>query len=583
MILTELTRLYDRLADMQHDNEPLVPPYGFSIEKVSFCLIVRPDGELVRVEDVRDHAGTRPVPVSMDVPLHWKRPGSGVTPFFLCDNSAYLLGADAKGNLERSAACHAASLQMHAALAEKASDDSQLQAVAAFLKQATALSSSELDYYDELIAGGNIVFRVDGHRFYVHQTADATRLWMDWMASAHQGVPKGTCLVTGESGPIAAVHPAIKGVRGGQSTGVSIVSFNLDAFCSYGKSQGYNAPISDSAAFKYVAALNHLTADYKHRIQIADSTTVFWAERHTPFESVFQIAFSGDFDGEGDDAVRVQLLRLRDGKPLDQIDEDVRFFVLGLAPNSARASVRFWLRDTVGTFARHLSEHLSDCAIERQYENQHEIVPIWQLVNESARRYVGSGRERKTINGDPNPMLASALTRAVLTGVEYPRTLLAAFVGRVRADGEVNYVRMSAIKAVISRRRRRNQKEEVPMALQKDFQSTGYQLGRLFAALERAQRAALGEINATIKDRYFGAASSTPARVFPILLRLSQHHIAKADWGRAADRTIAEIVDGITEFPKYLNLEEQGLFAIGYYHQRNEFFKRKEEREVANG
>lgn len=582
MILQELVRLYDRLSSEQRSGSSAVPPYGYSSEKVSFCAVITDHGELVRIEDIRDQTGKKPRPVLMHVPEHTKRT-VGVQPFFLCDNAIYLLGLDTKGKPERAAACHEATLELHQRAAAQTDEGSELRAAAAFLEDAPQLSEDQLLFSEELTAGANLVFRLDGVHHYVHQSDAAARVWGSLLAERLESAQSGSCLVTGEYAPLAVLHPPIKGIRGGQSTGTSLVSFNLDAFTSYGKDQGLNAPVSDVAAFKYVAALNHLTGSNERKVMIGDATTVYWAERASRFENVFGFAFGGDSDDESSQHVRSQLLRLRDGKPLSEVDPEISFYVLGLAPNAARASVRFWLKDTVGAFAQHLAQHLQDCGIERQFDSEPETIPIWRFVKESARRYVGSGRDRKVIDMDPNPTIVAAVARSILSGSDYPAGMLSAVVRRARSDGEINYVRMAALKAVITRFRRRNGRKEVPMALDRENDSIGYQLGRLFAALERAQRAALGEVNATVKDRYYGAASSTPGRVFPILMRLSQHHIAKAQWGAAVDRIIGDVVDRIGAFPAYLSLEEQGLFAIGYYHQRNDFFRKKDKEEEQNG
>lgn len=584
MILQELVRLYDRLAE-QSSEDPggqTVPKYGFTVEKVSFCIVIKEDGSFVRVEDVRDQSANSPRAVMMTVPAHAKRT-VGITPFFLCDNSTYVLGVDSKEKGDRTKDCHRAFVELHQRIGQSNPEVDEIQSVVKFYKSYEPAWLEDVGFREELISGVNIVFRLDRVHRFIHEMPGVVHAWNTYVATIGSSADSGFCLITGEFQPVAVLHPAVKGVRGGQPTGTSIVSFNLDSFRSFGKEQGRNAPVSELAAFKYVAALNYLTSSRDRKVQIADATTVFWAERATQFENVFGMMFAGNESREEEGEVFTQLKLLRDGKRLIEMDRDIKFFILGLAPNASRVSIRFWLRDSVGEFEDHLAQHLRDCAIEKQKPFDPEVIPIWSLVRESARRYAGSGKDRKQIDGDPNPNLAGALTKAVLTGENYPKLLLSAFVNRVRSDGEINYVRVAAIKAAITRTRRKSRKKEVPMALQKDFDSPGYQLGRLFGAIERAQTMALGDINATVKDRYFGAASSTPARVFPVLLRLAQHYISKADSGGWIDRQIAEIMDGIATFPKFLPLEEQGLFAIGYYHQRNSFYAPKATKEENNG
>lgn len=577
MILQELVRYYDRLAA---SNKADLPRPGWSREPVSFAIVIDENGNLVRIEDTRNHDGARPTPARMTVPEHTKRPGQQQKPFLLCDNSSYLLGVDGKGKPERSANCLEAARGLHREASKLIPESVELRAVSAFLDNWSPDRADFLEFREEVTGGGNLVFRLQGQNRFVHELPPAASAWNRVRSTSHEDVAAAQCLVTGMAEPVARLHPPIKGVRGGQPTGTSIVSFNLDAFQSYGKNQGDNAPVSEGAAFKYVAALNYLLAPDGRRISLADATTVFWAERETKFENVFGFIFGGGEAASED--IRIALERIRSGKPMDDIDPDIRFFVLGLAPNQSRLCVRFWFRDTVGHFAENIGDHLRDCAVERRFENEPESIPIWHLVSETATRRPRD-KTKKPDRGDPNPTLAASLARAVLTGTDYPRALLSAMLNRIRADGDVHYFRVAAIRGVINRSRRRVNKEELPMALDETLVSPGYQLGRLFAVLEKAQSDALPGINASIKDRYYGAASSTPGRVFPILIRLTQHHVAKAEWGRVTDRTMASVMDAVSEFPATLNLEQQGLFALGYYHQRNALYRKREEGEGSNG
>jgi CRISPR-associated protein Csd1 len=575
MILTELVRLYERLLK---EVETDVPAFGFSTEQVSFCLVIAQDGTLIDVEDVRDHEGKTPRGIPQSVPAHDKR-AVNIRPFFLCDNATYLLGLDAKGKPERTAKCHESSRKLHTELADSAPSVSPLRAIAAFFDRWKPEQAEGLPYFEEIRKGGNLVFRIDGQTGFVHGLEDVVQAWSDYVSAAVEDTTSGICLITGTKSPIARLHPPIKRIKDAQPTGASIVSFNLDSFRSYGKEQGYNAPVSEAAAFKYVAALNYLTSDYDHRVQIGDATTVFWSESMSQFDSIFGAIAGGAMDSATDEALRAQLLRLTRGKPLSNVPLESKFFVLGLAPNSSRVSIRFWQSNTIAEFANRLGAHLRDFALEKQYDGQRDFVSIRDVVREVAPKQLSEERKSQV-----NPRLAGDVTQSILMGTRYPRTLLSAMVTRFRADGDINYIRCSATKGYINRERRIAQQEEVPMSLNEDFDSRGYRLGRLFAALEKAQRDALGDINASIKDRYFGAASSTPARVFPILLRLTQHHVSKAEWGRATDRRIGEIMDGIEDFPAFLPLEEQGLFALGYYHQRNAFYaKRESTKEKDNG
>jgi CRISPR-associated protein Csd1 len=275
-----------------------------------------------------------------------------------------------------------------------------------------------------------------------------------------------------------------------------------------------------------------------------------------------------DFDDNAE--LRRTLEAVREGKPLQGIDPDIKFYILGLSPNAARIAVRFWYVCTVGQLEERIGQHFRDLRIQKSFDSEPDFPGVWRLLRETVNQ--------KASDKSPQPLLAGAVLRSIVEGTAYPQALQNAVINRIRADQEINYVRAAILKAVLVRKNRLYQQGmEVSMALDKENKNPAYLLGRLFAVLERAQQDALGAgINATIKDRFFGSASATPKVVFPQLLRLAQHHIEKAEYGRMRDKQIEEILADLTEFPAHLSLDEQGLFAIGYYHQRQDFFKGKE-------
>ena len=428
----------------------------------------------------------------------------------------------------------------------------------------------------------NVVFRIDGAgREFLHERPFVRDIWSN---SLEQG-QNGLCLVTGERGSIARLHPSVKGVAGAQPAGASMVSFDKDAFKSFGKERGANAPVSERAAFAYTAALNTLLErDSRRRIRIGDATTVFWAEaagdeaHAAAAEDLFSLMLDPPPTDE-EESVKVadKLAAVAEGRPLAEVnpavDEDTRFCVLGLAPNAARVSIRFWHRNSIGEFARRIAEHWDDLRLEPT--PWRTLPAAWRLLRETAAQ----GKAQNV-----PPTLGGALMRAILGGGPYPRSLLAAVVGRMRADKHVTGRRAAICKACLARDHRLDLGEEdVPVGLSREETNPAYRLGRLFAVYESVQRAALGHnVNATIRDRYFGAASATPASVFPLLARNSTHHLAtlrKGEKGGLAhwfDGQIDEILAGMgTEFPRSLRLEDQGRFAIGYHHQRET--KRKDD------
>jgi CRISPR-associated protein Csd1 len=402
------------------------------------------------------------------------------------------------------------------------------------------------------------------------------------------------CLVTGELRPAARLHPAIKGVNGAQSSGASIVSFNQDSFNSFGKAQGENAPMSDEAAFAYTALLNHLLRrdpGNRQRLSVGDTTVVFWAEADDAGEAeAAEDLFAGlmtdrhdaDTDAQATQKLRVALEVVAKGRPLAEIDPRLqagtRMVVLGLAPNASRLSIRYWLRDSLGALAERLRAHTRDLELE-PLPWKSPPTP-WRLALCTAPT-----REGKAKAEDVSPLLAGELMRAILIGGRYPQSLLANLVMRMRADGDIGGLRVALCKAVINRDQRLAASEEthkeVPVSLDTQLEDPAYLLGRLFAVLEGAQRAALGgQVNATIRDRYFGAAAATPALVYGMLLHNAQNHLARVRKDKAGlavnlEKDIREIVDKLPpHLPKSLNLKSQGTFAVGYYHQAEARFKK---------
>lgn len=585
MIIQALCAYYDRLLS---DPESGISPPGYSKAKVGYGLILSVQGELLNIIDLRVTRGKKLVSRELVVPEQLKR-ASGIAPNFLCDNCCYVLGLDAKGKPER-AQLQFREFRTHQHELLDDVQDVGATAVLRFLDgwdPARAANNPIVkEQSDGLVEGGNIVFLLAGTTEYVHTRPAIRTVWGRYKENAI-GSKVGRCLVTGEQGPIARLHPNIKGVADAQSTGACLVSFDKTAFTSYGKEQSYNAPISQTATFAYTTALNYLLAGEKHRMRIADTTVVFWAERTGPgveediFAELFDPSWSSSEAGKGEEPrrdpettklVRDILMRVRAGQSItddmNQFDPKARFYILGLAPNASRLAVRFWHVDSFGRIIEKISRHYTHMAIEKSWATDPDFIPLWQLLKESAPL------------GDVNnisPLLAGALTRAILLGLPYPQSLYTSTLSRIRADQKVTYARAAMLKAcLIHNFIHKDQQREVieSMNLSEKNTEVSYRLGRLFALLEKAQQDANTGINATIRDRYFGAASATPRAVFPLLLRLAQHHIAKAEYGFALDKKVEDIIALIDGFPAHLNLEEQGLFVLGYYHQRNALYKK---------
>lgn len=581
MILSALCDYYQRLLEQGTDG---VSPFGYSQEKISYAVLLATDGSVIGVNDVRDTSGKKPVPRLLGVPQPEKRT-SGIKSNFLWDKTSYALGVSGKDG-ERVALEHAAFRELHLqALAEEA--DPGLQALVKFLQSWTP-DQFQLPLFDQEMLDSNLVFRLDGQEHYLHESPAAQTARSRLLVGGESR--EGLCLITGRRQPLARLHPAVKGVYGAQSSGASIVSFNLESFTSYGKSQGENAPISEQAAFAYTTVLNHLLRPGEHnrqRLRIGDASVVFWAQSTNAAtaaqaEATFwSMLEPPSDDGQEAEKLRSALVAVAEGRPLHELDpqmeDGTRLFVLGLSPNASRLSIRFWETNSLETFAQRLGQHFQDLHIEPL---PWKTAPaIWRLLYATA-----PSRDGKAKAEDVPAHLAGEMTRAILTGGRYPRSLLATLIMRMRADGDISGLRVALCKAVIARERRLSGKtnpEELPMSLDKEAGNPGYRLGRLFAVLESAQRLALGDkVNATIRDRYYGAASATPAMVFPMLLRNAQNHLSRLRKDKPGmvvtlERDIAEIIAGLgSQFPRSLRLEDQGRFAIGYYHQSQARFAR---------
>jgi CRISPR-associated protein Csd1 len=569
MILQALNAYYERLAA---DDASEVPLRGFSREPVPFALEIDRDGALKQVLDLRDDSKKKN-PARLVLPEKLKTSGSGFSANFIWDNTGYVLGMDEKGKPERAAQAFQAFRDRLAEVGGTLEEDEGFAAVLAFLARWNPQSALEWPEWKDA-AGRNLVFRLSGERRFVHERPAVRSAWLAYYEKNTSDV-LGQCLVTGETGPIARIHPKIQGVKDAQATGASLVSFKPSSFTSYGKDQSYNAPVGEESAFNYTTALNELLSrGSRQKVQIGDATSVFWTERKTRTESFLPFVFSQSED-QGDLAgLRLFLEAIRDGKIPDEFkpEADTRTFILGISPNAGRISVRFWHVDTVAGIWDKIGRHFADLNIVKQYENEPDFPPQWLLLKATAKR-----EDLDNLS----PLLSGAFMRAVFTGAPYPDALLSTVVGRIRAEQKITYARAALIKAALVRNARiRGLTPEVSVSLDEQSMNVPYRLGRLFAVLEKLQQEAIPSANTTIKDRYFGSASAAPRAVFPVLLRLAQHHVAKIEYGYVHDKRIADILDGINmangAFPAHLPLEDQGLFGLGYYQQRVKLWTKKE-------
>ncbi len=577
MILQALVEHYEDLAAQGRLARP-----GWSDSKISYALYINDAGALeqaVSLKDERDQGKKKMlVPRSMCLPAPVKR-SSGVAANFLWDNSSYILGIDEKGKFRRSLECFAACKALHHLLLDGV-DSPAARALLAFFDGWDPSRAREhpalADKLEDILAGANLAFRYDGA--FLQDDPLIRAAWQEYYDAAGDG-PEMVCLVTGKRGAVEAVHPAIKGVAGAQSSGAALVSFNGGAFCSYGREQNLNAPVSKYAAFAYTSALNHLLADRDYAGRIGDTTVLFWASGG---QRAYQGVAYGSVFGwpEAYSVVDLQkmTLALCRGKPVvfdeTRLDPDTAFYVLGLSPNAARLSVRFFLKNSFGDFIKNLQAHQERLEIVRPSFDKPGTLPLWKLLDETVNQ---NSRDKS-----PVPGMAGEMLRAILSDTPYPATLLNGVSLRIKAERKVTRGRAAILKAYYLKNPHPDvPKEVLTVSLNPESTNIPYTLGRLFSVLEVIQSSANPGVNATIKDKFFNSASATPSRVFPPLIDLAQKHLRKLDRGSNIfyAKQLAELTDKLGEaFPDRLSLPQQGSFQLGYYHQTQDRYQKKEER-----
>jgi len=615
VIIQALTQYYDILSQDEYIS---LPRLGYSAAKVSFVLSLSPEGEIRHIIDIRTKDK---IPKEFRVPKQNSKT-SGIAPSFLCEKAKYIFGVELIPAKERdkvlknpskilkiledsgkdiiavttrSKECFEAFRLLHHSVLDSLKN-TEVKQFFTFLDSwvpENFLSYSKIaEYKDEIVNGALCIFESNGT--FLHDIADVRKQWESYLSQNEEGSQlQMQCLVSGTIEPISRTHDVIKSVAKAHKAGARLVSFNKPSFESYGRIQSFNAPVGKTSEFKYTTVLNYLLAERKNRLYIADSTVVFWAETSdSTCENLALSLFNPPFESEDleendseqkekrvRDTKTIQLIgdilkKVRNAQPLDSsiigADPETRFYVLGLSPNNARLAVRFWYRDTYGEFVKRIVQHYLDLEIVKG-DFGPPYLSIVGLLKETVPKTVD--------RGEPSPILGGLMLNAVLNGTPYPVQMYYAIVNRVKTERSINYARAGFIKAYLLRLSRSGatslQEDLITMSLNEASTNVPYRLGRLFAVLERVQSDTNKEMGSTITSKYFSSASATPAVVFPVLLKLAQHHIAKSDWGFKVNRDIEEILSGVDSFPAFLSLEEQGMFMLGFYHQKQAFFAKK--------
>lgn len=570
MILQALVKEYENLAQ-----KGLVSKPGWSQAKVSYAIDLNADGSIKVIYSLQteDQRGKKivMVPALLYVPEMVTR-SSGVAANFLCDNAKYMLGIDTDGTNDRVKDCFQAAKEKHIALLKDV-DNSMAKAICSFFETWNPENAKDngcvQDKWEELNEGGNLIFCMGMD--YAQDDSDIKAAWENSI-EANGEEQTGICLVTGERTEIARIHRGIKGVPGAQSSGAALVSFNAPAFESYGKEQSYNAPVGKYAEFAYTTALNYLLSKRENTFSLGDSMIVFWAETgEKKCEDLFCISINPQEDNQ--EQLQKVFDNLKAMRPIDlddiTIDLTQQFYILCLAPNAARLSVRFFYQNSFGTILKNIEAHYKRMDVVRpSWANDRKFLGIYRMLQETVNM---KPKEKK-----PVANMAASVLQAVLSGNRYPASLYTDTLIRIRSEqGNVTYGRAAIIKAFLIKNYQWKEGEEC-MESNEVSNETLDILGRLFSVLESVQKEANPEINTTIRDRYFNSACATPASVFPVLIKLKNSHIKKLERKKGCgaknfyEKLITELMAKINGFPQSLSLEEQGKFMLGYYHQKYE-------------
>ena len=576
MILQALVKQYENL-----EKQGKVSGLGWCQAKVSYALDLSKNGEILgvtsrKIEEMRGKK-TVWVPASLIVPEMVTR-SSGVAANFLCDNSKYMLGIDVQGTNQRVVGCFKATGKKHRSVLKNAQGEIARAILAYFEKWDPKKAEQNpiiQENWEKLTEGGNLIFSVEGQE--AQEDEDIRTCWEQYREQ-DDGERKGLCLVTGRKTEISRIHKVIRGVPGAQSSGAALVSFNAPAFESYGKEQSYNAPVGKYAEFAYTTALNYLLTQRDYTFSLGDAMVVYWAESgKEEYQKCFfdimrptkdnQKKLKDIFDSLKEDT-KVYLENA-------EMDPEQKFYILALAPNAARLSVRFFYMNSFGKILQNIAEHYERLSIVKPAWAEQDYLGIRDMLNETVNQ--------KSKDKTPISNMSSLVLQAILSGSRYPASLYTDTLIRIRAEnGKITWGRAAIIKAYLNRNYGWKKGERF-MGLKEECTDTAYVLGRLFSLLEAIQKEANPSITTTIRDRYFNSACATPASVFPVLIKLKNSHIKKLERDKGGakiyyEKQLTDIMGRLKEFPKWLSLEQQGQFALGYYHQQQKRYEKGEEK-----
>jgi CRISPR-associated protein Csd1 len=535
---------------------------GWQSRPADYAINLGKDGRILEVIDLEEIDGKKKKRRMLLLPEEPAGRTRGIKAALLCDNAGYIFGIDPKGRGDEK---FAASKKLHTEVLNGV-DSLSAYAILAFFEQHPNPVVELPDIKN------NCVLMVEGN--YAHEDEAIALAWNRYKETEKKE-DKIRCLVSGEQDTIAALHGKVS-LPGVSMGAVPLVSVNSESFASYGNTmKSPAAKIGEKTAFAYTTALNELLKSENHRQRMGTDTIVYWAEGDDENAVAAFNLFSQPTESDSDklSAIMEKVAR-GEAVDIDGCNMGSRFYLLCLSPNAGRISVRFFYQDSFSNIITNIIEHYSRLEIVVPKSTKYRILPPWMLLSETTVKKSAS---------DAVPLLGGQLLRSIVTGSAYPQTLYNAIMTRCRANEEIGRTKAAIIKAVLIRNY--NEREVTTVSLNEQSNNRPYVLGRLFAVLERLQvQAAGGSLNATIRDRYFASACANPKSVFPTLLKLSMHHSAKL--GEGAEVYFEKIktnllgrLDETEPFPAALPLDDQGRFILGYYHQTQDFFVSKKDKE----
>jgi CRISPR-associated protein Csd1 len=574
VIIQALCDYYER---KMIDPDSGMAPLGLEQKEIKFVIEIDEEGKFLNLKDMREGEKGR----IYLLPQSEKRSGinSWQKPFLLWDHYGFVLGQpkkeDSEAERKKSIKQNSKFIERIKSLPDNIKSDRGVHAVIAFYEKGEMEKVKKHPNWESCIKipGCNLTFQLSDESCLVPEHK-SIREYSKKIVSQSSSSKEGCCLATGKKKKIQRLHSSTF-IPGSKTTAKLVGCQRKCGFDSYHKEQAFNAPMCAEAENAYTTALNYLTRSEDSKVFIGDTTTVFWSERKTSngfdLESNFPWYFVDppkDDPDRGVRAVKALFNSFYTGKLSN--DKENRFYVLGLSPNAARISVRYWKVDTTDSLSLRIKQHFDDLSLIKGPMDP-EYLNLNQLLCSIVFKF-------KKENIPPN--LAGNVVKSILDGRPYPETLLQQCLRRIRAERKVSYKQASILKACLNRKYRYYNigKKEVTMALDMTNQNPAYLLGRLFAVLEKIQEEANPGINSTIRDSFYGAASSTPVTVFPRLLKLKNHHLSKFEsYGHRVyfEKQIGQIMEGLSIFPKHQSFDDQAQFAIGYYHQRQDYYHKK--------